>query len=158
MANRLEVLEAYYKSLPNRVMGLYGDHRPLSNFHEESFIWQDALWPASENAYQAAKTYQRDWGQFCLMSPKGAKQAGKKVTLIDPNWDTNRLVIMKSILEAKFRQCSLARMVLFSTNHKHLEECNWWGDTYWGTCDGKGENNLGKTLMVIRDKFIKGGW
>ena len=158
MARRLEVLEAYYKSLPNRIMGLYGDHRPLSNFHEEPFIWQDVLWPSSENAYQAAKTNPDDWARFCVMTPKEAKKAGRTVSMYWPDWDRQKLDIMRDILNAKFRQCSLARLVLLSTIHKHIEECNWWGDVYWGTCDGKGENNLGKTLMEIRDKFISGGW
>jgi len=27
---------------------------------------------------------------------------------------------------------------------------NHWGDRYWGVCDGKGENNLGKIQMGIR--------
>jgi predicted NAD-dependent protein-ADP-ribosyltransferase YbiA (DUF1768 family) len=32
-----------------------------------------------------------------------------------------------------------------------LIEGNWWGDTYWGVCNGVGENHLGKLLMKIRD-------
>lgn len=27
---------------------------------------------------------------------------------------------------------------------------NHWHDTYWGVCDGAGENRLGKLLMQVR--------
>jgi hypothetical protein len=32
-----------------------------------------------------------------------------------------------------------------------LIEGNTWGDTFWGVCNGVGENNLGKTLMNVRE-------
>lgn len=41
------------------------------------------------------------------------------------------------------------------TGNRHLEECNTWNDRYWGTVNGKGENNLGKILMRIRDELRK---
>lgn len=30
---------------------------------------------------------------------------------------------------------------------------NYWKDTYWGVCNGVGENHLGKLLMKIREKL-----
>ena len=33
-----------------------------------------------------------------------------------------------------------------------LIEGNNWKDTYWGVCHGKGQNNLGKLLMRIREE------
>ena len=35
-----------------------------------------------------------------------------------------------------------------------LIEGNEWGDTFWGTCDGIGENHLGKILMRIRNEMV----
>ena len=37
---------------------------------------------------------------------------------------------------------------------QELVEGNTWGDKVWGVCDGVGENNLGKTLMRIRDALF----
>ena len=38
-----------------------------------------------------------------------------------------------------------------ATEDAELIEGNWWKDTYWGICDGVGENRLGQMLMWIRD-------
>ncbi len=34
-----------------------------------------------------------------------------------------------------------------------LIEGNTWRDTFWGIYEGKGENNLGKLLMKIREEL-----
>ena len=36
-------------------------------------------------------------------------------------------------------------------SNEELIEKNWWNDTYWGECQGRGFNFLGKYLMEIRD-------
>jgi predicted NAD-dependent protein-ADP-ribosyltransferase YbiA (DUF1768 family) len=61
---------------------------------------------------------------------------------------------MEDILMRKFAHLEL-RGLLLATGDAHLEEGNWWGDYFWGVCKGKGENNLGKILMKVRD-FYRG--
>ena len=39
------------------------------------------------------------------------------------------------------------------TEDAELVEDNWWGDKFWGVCNGEGENHLGKLLMKIRDEL-----
>jgi len=34
-----------------------------------------------------------------------------------------------------------------------IEEKNSWGDTFWGTCEGVGQNHLGRLLMKTREKL-----
>lgn len=152
MATREQVLAQHKANLPNKI-SFFGDYRALSNFHKESFIWKDITWPSSENAYQAYKTYEVDWPRFAKMSPSESKKEGRLAVLIWPNWDKMKYGVMKDILTSKFAQCPIARCVLLSTGNAHLEECNWWGDKYYGTYDGVGFNALGKILMEIR-KFI----
>ncbi len=36
---------------------------------------------------------------------------------------------------------------------EELVEGNWWNDTFWGVCNGEGQNNLGKILMKIRKEI-----
>ena len=36
------------------------------------------------------------------------------------------------------------------TNNEELIEGNTWNDTYWGVCNGRGQNHLGKILMKVR--------
>ena len=42
---------------------------------------------------------------------------------------------------------------LLRTDDCELIEGNTWGDRYWGTVDGYGENQLGQILMDIRKKL-----
>jgi ribA/ribD-fused uncharacterized protein len=153
MATREQVLVQYKSSLPDKVMGFFEEHRPLSNFHLESFTWREIIWPSSENAYQAAKTDASDWPRFAMMSPSESRRAGQKAKLVVKNWDDERFRVMSEILKFKFSSCPIAQRVLISTCNVHLEECNWWGDRYYGTVNGDGFNALGKILMKIREEY-----
>lgn len=42
--------------------------------------------------------------------------------------------------------------MLEATGDAELIEGNHWGDTFWGVCNGVGQNNLGKLLMAIRSE------
>lgn len=41
---------------------------------------------------------------------------------------------------------------LQETGDAELIEGNYWGDRFWGVCDGVGENHLGKLLMRVRSE------
>lgn len=43
---------------------------------------------------------------------------------------------------------------LIKTGDAELIEGNWWGDKYWGMCNGEGMNKLGKILMQVRKECI----
>lgn len=56
---------------------------------------------------------------------------------------------MREVLKIKFSDPVLMTKL---TNVKgEIVEDNYWGDTFWGRCNGSGQNNLGKILMEIRD-------
>jgi hypothetical protein len=44
-------------------------------------------------------------------------------------------------------------MLLLDTSDKVLIEENNWNDTFWGVCNGVGENNLGRLLMQVRGEI-----
>lgn len=152
MTDRTIVLSAYRDRLgpPRAVMGFFEAHRPLSNFHIENFTWDGAPWQSSEAAFQAAKFGPTAYAEFELLSPEDSKTFGRSRAGLLPDWDSKRVAVMNSILLAKFTQCPIARACLLSTGHAHLEECNWWGDRFWGTVDGQGKNMLGIVLMAVR--------
>ena len=60
---------------------------------------------------------------------------------------------MYCILWAKFTQNSYLKECLLDTGNAELIEGNTWRDTYWGVCNGIGQNNLGKILMKLRNEF-----
>ena len=56
---------------------------------------------------------------------------------------------MEMCVFRKFRNPHLKELLL-ATGTAELIEGNTWNDTYWGVCNGKGKNMLGKTLMDCR--------
>ena len=130
-----------------------GEYRFLSNFYVSGVVYDGVSYPSSENAYQAAKTldtFERD--QFVNCTAGQAKRLGQKITLRE-DWEDVKIQIMLSIVRSKFKRPYL-RDRLLATGDAILIEGNTWGDTFWGVCDGKGENWLGKILMVIRSELL----
>jgi len=59
---------------------------------------------------------------------------------------------MEEILYLKFTQNPDLGDKLLATEGL-IEEKNSWGDTFWGTCEGVGQNHLGRLLMKTREKL-----
>jgi predicted NAD-dependent protein-ADP-ribosyltransferase YbiA (DUF1768 family) len=91
--------------------------------------------------------------QFCLLNGYDAKKLGRQVQ-IRRDFDANKLDIMFKLLRLKFANAELAKM-LIDTGDTILVEGNTWNDTFWGICNGVGQNNLGKLLMLVRRELIK---
>ena len=47
-----------------------------------------------------------------------------------------------------------SKQKLIDTGDIELVEVNSWGDTFYGVCNGVGENHLGKLLMKIRKELV----
>jgi len=47
------------------------------------------------------------------------------------------------------------RQKLLDTGEAYLEATNHWNDTFWGVCNNKGRNELGKVLMLVRQEFMR---
>lgn len=86
---REAVLANYEASLPDRVMGFFRAHRPLSNFHLEPFTYRGIVWPSSENAYQAMKAPESDWARFAEMTPGKSRTEGQIVKGLGIQRNTN---------------------------------------------------------------------
>lgn len=134
------------------IYGFFGNFRWLSNFYllDTPIIYEDMAYPSAEHAYQAAKSLDRHVRQKIseIKLPRDVKSFAKTITLRD-DWEKNKLFVMTDIVTLKFHDINL-RNKLLNTGSLYLEETNSWGDTYWGVCDGRGENYLGKILMMIR--------
>lgn len=104
----------------------------------------------SEAAFQAHKAPSRA-KEFENIDGFTAKRLGRTVRMEISNWDNIKDNIMKKCLHAKFQQNPELMDKLKSTHNVHICEENTWHDTYWGVCNGRGQNKLGKMLMEIRD-------
>lgn len=141
--------------MPQRIEEFSGDHRFLSNFWLSPIVMGDHVYPSTENAYQAAKYPKAERQQFTTCSPAKAKELGQRIT--NPkNWPTEKLKVMKKVLEQKFRVNTFNAILLVSTGGALIVEGNTWDDIFWGVCDGAGENNLGRILMDIRETLNPG--
>ena len=129
----------------------HGEYAFLSNYYDSPIFYDGILYPTVEHAFQAAKT--TVFIQRIIIAnkktPGQAKCAGRKVTLRD-NWDDIKLYIMKELIILKFTNPKL-KSALLNTKDAELIERNTWNDTYWGICNGIGENHLGKILMEVRE-------
>jgi ribA/ribD-fused uncharacterized protein len=125
----------------------------LSNFYPVEILMDGVIYPTLEHAYQASKTLDKCERALVLKArkPGYAKRLGRQLTL-RKDWEQVKLAIMKDLLEQKFSYRDLKKKLL-ATGNKEIIEGNHWHDTYWGVCDGKGLNMLGKLLMEVRNNM-----
>jgi ribA/ribD-fused uncharacterized protein len=137
-----------------KILG-FGNHRYLSNFYPVEIEFEGKSYASVEHAYQSAKTLDEEQKEFIRKSssPAVAKKRGKEVN-IRHDWDDVKISVMRELLMLKFNQPYFSER-LIGTGDAYIEETNWWGDTFWGVCKGKGRNVLGNLLMEIRDNLMK---
>jgi ribA/ribD-fused uncharacterized protein len=136
----------------------------LSNFYPCKILHQGITYPSNEHYYVAMKINDDQMinGQFYpksdvreliarVSTPGQVKRFGRTLK-IRKDWDDIKLSVMEWGIREKFKDSKLQEMLL-QTGDVELVEGNTWGDTYWGVCGGKGDNNLGKLLMKIRDEI-----
>jgi ribA/ribD-fused uncharacterized protein len=128
----------------------HGQYSFLSNFAPVDIAYEDMLYHSVEHAYVAAKTLNPiECAHIAALdTPAKAKQYGKSIDL-RADWNDVRLRVMETLLRKKFNNLHY-KTLLLRTGTEDIVEGNTWGDTFWGVCEGEGENNLGKLLMQIR--------
>lgn len=131
---------------------LTGKFRFLSNFWSCYVYWHGVPYPSVENAYQAAKCADiHDCIRFENIKASEAKRLGRIVKM-RPDWEKEKLRVMESLVLQKFSSEPLRGMLL-DTGDEEIQEGNWWGDAFWGTVNGIGQNHLGKILMRVREEI-----
>jgi len=137
----------------NEFKGKYGW---LSNFWLCSIEFEGLIYPSTENAFQAAKTFNsKEKLRFAhILSPKESKKWGRQLQLRH-DWNDIKLDVMEQVNRSKFIKGSHLADKLIATENRELIEGNRWGDLYWGANieqseDFSGRNHLGKILMKIR--------
>lgn len=134
-----------------------GSAMPLSNFYYKPTEFDGQVWKTNEHYFQAMKsaTPEGMWAVRDAVTAQGAKQAGHSAPL-RADWDAVKIGVMRRGLEHKFVAGEVLGDWLLATGDALLVEGNHWGDTFWGVCDGEGENWLGHLLMARRAE-LRGG-
>lgn len=137
-----------------------GEYYFLSNFFptDVKYSWDcddSIIYRSAEHAYQAQKTENVHEKIFIrnAISAREAKKRGRNV-VCRSDWDLIKLDVMRGVVKAKFSQNLDLSERLVNTYPIVLVEGNWWGDTFWGMCNKRGENHLGKILMEVRNEIM----
>ncbi len=150
----------------NSFRGRYGF---LSNFYPCVIEHKGIVYPSVEHYYVALKVTGMQFidGVYYtapdlreliarIADAGDVKKLGKRVK-VRSDWDEKKLGFMEWGIREKFKDSNLSEMLL-STDNLELIEGNNWHDNFWGSCschkcNNKGENNLGKILMKIREEL-----
>lgn len=140
-----------------------GRWRFLSNFYPVEIEHQGIIYPSVEHFYVSMKCNNEQMlqgrhytiGDFREMiarlpSPGIVKKIGQQMQ-VRKDWNEKKLDFMNWAVREKFKNEDLKEL-LISTEDMTLIEGNVWQDFFWGVCNGKGENHLGKILMKVRDE------
>jgi N-glycosidase YbiA len=141
-----------------------GRYSFLSNFYPCEIEYQGIKYPTVEAYYVAMKVNSNqiingihyslnDFREMIskISTPGQVKRLGRKVSL-RKDWNEIKLELMNWAVREKFKDENLKELLL-STGDQELIEGNTWNDTFWGVCNGKGKNHLGKILMKVRDEL-----
>lgn len=133
-----------------------GEYRFLSNFYPCFINYEGLNFNTVEHAYVAAKTLDFEERKFIsnIETAGKVKKYGRSVDL-RRDWDLVKLKIMEELVYKKFTGSYRLSQLLISTGESHIEEGNYWGDTYWGVCNGEGQNKLGLILMKVRSSIMQ---
>lgn len=136
-----------------------GQYRFLSNYYFAPMKFQvhGIIYVAKSNEhyFQAHKaTNRRDFEAVLNCNTgKQAKFTGRTIQC-RADWYPIRDRIMYDGVVIKFTQNAGLKHSLIQTYPHELVEGNTWGDTYWGKCNGQGQNKLGLILMVVRNQLM----
>lgn len=144
------------------VTSFRGYYEFLRNPYPALVEFEGMQFPSAEHAYQAAKFSPHLRSNFVDGTWQSAKRAGRAI-LLPKDWETRKIVVMRTILESKFSWPPLAER-LIATCEDILIEGNTWHDNVWGICECEScrqrfpnaQNMLGVLLMELRDKLARG--
>lgn len=135
------------------IYGFFGHYRWLSNFHLVNIEIDGITYSSTEAAYMSFKKKDRKYKiKLSQATPLEAKKIGSGNFKPVNNWDGIRIPSMYYVNKLKYLNDLGLRKRLLDTGDLYIEETNTWHDKFWGVCNGKGENNLGKILMKIREE------
>lgn len=149
------------KIMIQKFEGRYGF---LSNFYPCEIEHQGIIYPSVEHFYVAMKCNNSqliNGNQYTMLDfremiskipyPGMVKKLGSKIS-IRKDWNEKKLEFMNWAIREKFKDEKLAQLLL-ETGDEELVEGNTWNDTFWGVCNGSGQNHLGKILMKVRNEL-----
>ena len=139
------------------IMQFKDEYRWLSNFAPVEIEHEGRTFPSLEHAYQAAKSTDPTWKDYCAsgVSSGNVKRKSKNI-IYRPDWEEVKVGVMRILVTKKF-SVEPYKTQLIETGDLEIIEGNTWGDTFWGVDvrTGEGMNILGKMMMEVRNELFK---
>jgi ribA/ribD-fused uncharacterized protein len=124
----------------------------LSNMYPCNVRFMGKTYKCGESAFQMMKCrFDADKEVFTRLNGFLAKKHGRNVALVE-GWNEDKVSVMANVLRAKFDNPLLKEKLMDLTDP--IVEDNYWNDTFWGVCNGRGRNMLGKLLTELREELI----
>lgn len=138
---------------------VYDPYGCFSNFSLHSIQLQNKTWLTVEHYYQAQKFVgspdQAVILQICQAeTPDAAAALGRDPRRqLRADWEQVKVQVMHQAVLTKFLSYPDIQQILLATGDEVIVE-NSPRDSYWGCgADGKGQNQLGKILMSVRQQI-----
>ena len=138
----------------SKITQFRGNYYFLSNFSDYPVQLDGLTYLNGEAAFQSGKvTTHNERLAFVGIPPNIAKSKGRKVKLRS-DWEAVKVDRMRQVIDAKFSDSKLAKL-LDQTGDTELLEGNNWHDKIWGVDSTtlQGQNQLGKILMAKREQL-----
>lgn len=130
----------------------------FSNFSDHPITLENKVWPTTEHYFQAKKFEGTKYEELVRLTKtpgEAAKMGRDKSNPLRNDWQKIKDGVMYTCVYAKFTQHKDLMKNLLNTGDAILIE-HTKNDSYWGDGgDGTGRNQLGITLMKVRDDINK---
>jgi len=139
----------------------YGEHAGLLYHSPHSVLYQDELYPTALHLFEARKflDHRPDLADRIRQCERVEDVTAISAELADftrRDWGNVALITMDEVLYLKFRQHGNLRALLLDTYPAELVYVES-GDPFWGDGAGVGMNELGKSLMRVREQLRQEG-
>lgn len=142
------------EDFPEEIAGFLGEYAFLDNRYPSPLTIDGETYLCAEAAFHASKTDDPN-RRAAFRSYSGEKAREKGAALpVTKQWETQKVEVMRRILDAKFRQDpALGKKLLATDPAVLLNLAN--NSAFWGVdrYTRAGENMLGRLLMELRDKL-----
>jgi len=140
-----------------------GERKPIAMFAGE-YAFLSNFWPEGDDGLSVEHRFQaervtKEADKHAILtaatSTDARRIARRRVTMpIREDWDDIQVDVMRQLLEQKFAEPNLRRLLL-ATEDAELIAGDPWGDQFWGVDPrtGEGRNELGKQLMALRARL-----
>ena len=131
----------------------------MHNNFQTPVYYDGILYPSVTHAYHAARSSDEVTRRAILNSETFQILGNIAIRIEDPlGWQEKKVKVMEQLIRDKFRRSKELQDKLRMTENRELvmtyqeEKKN---NLYWGVVKGKGQNQLGRILMKIRDDLLQ---